>query len=80
MFKFKKITKIGAGFVQHSFGLRFAAVIIRTYIIKRAVKATMQVSSAGGTLRLPADKKIRRDFFFTFMTNVHASKNTSNAE
>jgi hypothetical protein len=40
----------------------------------------MQVSSAGGTLRLPADKKIRRDFFFTFMTNVHASKNTSNAE
>jgi len=40
----------------------------------------MQISSAGGALRLPADKKIRRDFFFTFAADVHANKNTRNAE
>lgn len=79
MFKAEKITKIGVAFIQHSFGLRFAAIIIRAYIIKRAVKATMQVSSAGGTLRLPADKKIFRYFILAFVANIHESKNTSYA-
>lgn len=72
MFKAEKITKIGAAFVQHSFGLRFAAVIIRAYIIKGAVQAAMQIGSAGGALRLPADKKILRNFFFTLVADVHA--------
>jgi hypothetical protein len=40
----------------------------------------MQISSARGALRLPADKKILRDFFFTFVADIHASKNTGNAE
>ena len=80
MFKAEKITKIGAAFVQHSFGLRFAAVVICAYIIKRAVEAAMQISSAGGALRLPADKKILCDFFITFVADVHSNKNTSNAE
>ncbi|OGP66294.1 MAG: hypothetical protein A2W27_12000 [Deltaproteobacteria bacterium RBG_16_44_11] len=80
MFKTEKITKIRPAFVQHSFGLRFAAVIIRACIIKKAVKATMQISSAGGALRLPAYKKILRNFFITFVANVHARKNTDNAE
>lgn len=77
MFKAEKITKIRPAFVQHSFGLRFVAVIISACIIKRAVKATMQISSAGGALRLPAYKKILRDFFFTSVANVHATENTS---
>ena len=80
MFESEKITKIGADFIQHSFGLRFAAVIIRALIIKRAIEAAMQISFAGGALRLPADKKIRSNFFFTFVADVHASKNISNAE
>jgi len=46
--KVEKITKIGAALVEHSFGLRFAAVVRRACIIKRAVKAGMQISSAGG--------------------------------
>ena len=37
-------------------------------------KIRMQINTAGRALRLPADKKIIRDFFFTFMANVH--KNT----
>ncbi len=37
----------------------------------------MQISSAGGALRLSADKKILCNFFITFVTDVHESKNTS---
>ena len=37
----------------------------------------MQIISAGGALRLPADKKILRNFFITFLANVHASENIS---
>jgi hypothetical protein len=80
LLKVEKIAIIGAAFAQHSFGLRFAAVIVRAFIIKRAVEAAMQISSAGRALRLPADKKILCDFFFTFVANVHTNKNISNAE
>jgi hypothetical protein len=80
LFKAEKITKIGAAFIQYSFGLRFAAVIIRACIIKKAIKAAMQISSAGGALGLPADKKIRCDFFITFVADFHERKNTSNAK
>ncbi|HAR49393.1 hypothetical protein ER57_01095 [Smithella sp. SCADC] len=34
----------------------------------------MQISSAGMALCLPADKKIIRDVFFTFVANIHASE------
>jgi hypothetical protein len=39
----------------------------------------MQIGSAGRALRLPPDKKILRDFFFTFVANVHIAKNTGYA-
>jgi len=77
LFESEKITKIRAGFIQHSFGLRFAAVVICAYVVERAIKAAMQISSAGRALRLPSDKKILRDFFFTFVAYVHESKDTS---
>jgi hypothetical protein len=71
LFEFEKITKIGTDFIQHSFGLRFAAVVISAYVVKRTIKAAMQISSAGRALRLPADKKIIDYFFLTFMANFH---------
>jgi hypothetical protein len=37
----------------------------------------MQISSAGRALRLPSDKKIISDFFFTFMADVHKSEDTN---
>jgi len=77
LFEFEKITKIGTAFIQHSFGLRFAAVVICAYFVERAIKAAMQISSAGRALRLPTDKKIIRDFFSTFMTDIHESEDTS---
>ncbi len=80
MFKFEKITKIGAALLQHSFSLRFVAIVIRAGIIERTVKTAMQISSAGWALRLPADKKILCDFFFTFVADVHIGKNTGNTE
>ena len=40
----------------------------------------MQIRSAGGALRLPADEKILGNFFITFVADIHASKNTDNAE
>ena len=77
MFESEEITKIGAAFIQHSFGLRFAAVIIRAGVIKRAVKTAVQINAAGRALRLPSDKKIIRDFFFTFVTDFHESDDTN---
>jgi len=79
LFKFEKITKIGTGFIQHSFGLRFTAVVISANFVKRTVKAAMQISAAGRALRLPSDKNILRNFFFTFVADVHESENTSYA-
>jgi hypothetical protein len=77
LFEFEKITKIRAGFVQNSFGLRFAAVVICPWLVERAIEAAMQISSAGRALRLPSDKKILRDFFFAFVAKVHESEDTS---
>ncbi len=34
----------------------------------------MQISSAGGALCLPADKKILGDFFIAFVADVHVHK------
>jgi hypothetical protein len=62
------------GFVQHSFGLGFVAVVVRARFIERAVEAAMQIGSAGRALRLPPDKKIIRDFIFAFMANFHEKK------
>jgi len=71
LFEFEIITKIGTDFIQHSFGLRFAAVVISAYLVKRTIKAAMQINPAGRALRLTSDKKITRDFFFTFVANFH---------
>ena len=71
------ITKIGAGFFQYPFGLRFAAVVICAGIIKRTVETAMQINAARMALRLPADKKILCNFFFTFMANVHECEDIS---
>jgi hypothetical protein len=74
LFEFEKITKIGAAFIQHSLGLRFAAVVICPWLVERAIEAAMQISSAGRALRLSSDKKILRDFFFAFVADVHGSE------
>jgi hypothetical protein len=36
----------------------------------------MQIGSAEWALRLPSDKKILFDFFFTFMAEIHESEDT----
>jgi len=75
LFEFEKITKIGTGFVQHSFGLRFAAVVICAEFIE-AVKAIIEINAAGGALCMPSDNKIISYFFFTLVTGFHESENT----
>ena len=76
-FKAEKIAKIGTTFVQYSFGLRFAAVVICPYLVERAIQTAMQVGSAGRALRLPSDKKIFRYFILAFMANIHTRLHTA---
>jgi hypothetical protein len=61
-------------FIENSFSLRLAAVVIHANFVKRAVKAAMQINPAIRALRLPPDKKILRDFLPAFITNPHANK------
>jgi hypothetical protein len=68
------ITKIGAGFIQHSFRLRFPAVIVDTALIKSAIPTAVQIGAAKGTLFLPSDETFELNFFFTLMANFHCRK------
>jgi hypothetical protein len=72
--EFKKITKIRTVLVQNSFSLRFAAVVIGSGIIKRAVHTAVQISPAGRALRLTAGKNIIFDCLFTLVTESHGNK------
>jgi hypothetical protein len=70
----EEITKIRMTFIQHSFGLRFAAVVINAGIVIGAVKATMQISAATRTLLLPADESFEFNFSFALVANCHIDR------
>jgi hypothetical protein len=68
------ITKIGAGFIQHSFCLQLPAIIVDTAFIKSAIPAAVQIGAAKGTLFLPAGETFELNFFFTLVANFHCRK------
>jgi hypothetical protein len=70
----EKITKVGAGFIEDSFGLWLLAIIIRTSFIKSTISAAMKVGATYRTLFLPSDKVFEVNFFFTVVANFHSGK------
>ena len=74
MLKSEKIAKIGAGFIEDSFGLRFTTIVVSANIIESAVSATMKIGVAEGTKFLPADEAFQWNFFLTVVTYFHRGK------
>jgi hypothetical protein len=74
LFKPEKIAKIGAGFIEDSFGLRFTAVVVSADIIKCAISTTMKIGIAEGTKFLPADEAFQFNFLATVVTYFHKRK------
>jgi hypothetical protein len=79
LLKAEKVAKIGAGFVEYSFGLCFVAIIVDALLVKNAIPAAMKVGAAKRTLLLPADKFICFNFLSAFMANFHIEKVTEDS-